>query len=118
MEGQGEGILLQGVLFEEFIVGKKKVHVPILQFAEDTLLFCKYDDGMLTNLRQTIALFEWCSGQKVNWEKSALFGINVEDKKLLSTTTSLNCKANHLPCHYLGLPLGGYPKSVSFWHIL
>lgn len=29
------------------MVEKDKVHVSILQFADNTLLFCKYDEAML-----------------------------------------------------------------------
>ena len=47
--------------YEGFVVGKEKVHVPMLQFADDTLLFCKYDESILMKLKDTIALFEWCS---------------------------------------------------------
>lgn len=46
-------------LFEGFVVGKDKVHVSILQFADHILLFCKYDDGMLNVLTKAIELFEW-----------------------------------------------------------
>lgn len=70
--------------FEGFLVGKEKVHISLLQFADDTLIFSKYDDEMLKNLRKTIELFEWCSSQKVNWEKSAICGINIDDNKVLS----------------------------------
>ena len=100
--------------FEGFIVGKNKVHVPILQFADDTLLFCKYDFDMLEVLRKTIEFFEWCSGQKVNWEKSALCGLNIDDSEVKSTAARLNCKAEKLPLMYLGLPLGGHPKKMVF----
>lgn len=58
--------LHQNGLYEGFVVGKDKIHVPILQFADDTLLFCKYDCNMLVTLKQTIEVFEWCSSQKVN----------------------------------------------------
>lgn len=51
--------------YEGFVVGKDCVHVSLLQFTNDTLIFCKYDDEMIENLR-TIELFEGCSGQKVN----------------------------------------------------
>lgn len=78
--------------FEGFVVGKDVVHVSLLQFADDTLIFCKYDDDMLENLRKTIEIFEWCSGQKINWKKYALCGINIDDNKLIPTATSLNCK--------------------------
>ena len=39
--------VLQSGLFEGFLVGKGKVHVSILQFADNTLLFCKYDNTMI-----------------------------------------------------------------------
>ena len=100
--------------YEGFIVGKDAVHVSLLQFADDTLLFCKYDNDMLENLRKTIEFFEWCSGQKVNWEKLALCGINIEDNKLISVAAKLNCKVDYLPIMYLGLPLGGYSKKEAF----
>lgn len=100
--------------YEGFVVGKDVVHVSVLQFADDTLIFCKYDDDMLENLRKTIELFEWCSGQKVNWEKSALCGLNIEDRKLILVAAKLNCKVDYLPFMYLALPLGGYPKKRSF----
>lgn len=78
-------------IFEGFIVGKEKIHESILQFPDDTLIFWKYDDGMLNNLKKTIEIFEWCSGQKVEWENFALCGVNVEEERLLSTAIRLNC---------------------------
>ena len=52
--------------FEGFLVDKDMIHLPLLQFADDTLLFCKYDVKMLFKLKEAIRLFEWCSGHKVN----------------------------------------------------
>lgn len=72
--------------FEGFMVGKDKSHIPILQYADDTILFCKYDEAMLLKLKKAINLFEWCSGQKVNLDKSALSGVNVGEKDLLQKT--------------------------------
>lgn len=101
-------------MFEGFLVSKDKVYLSILQFADDTLLFCKYDEIMLDNLTRTMDFFEQCLGQKVNWDKSALYGININEDKLTSTSTVLKCKARQLPFIYLGLPLGGYLKQQSF----
>ena len=53
--------------------------------------------------------------QKINWERFAVRGINVDDGKLLSVAARLNCKVEHLPLVYLGLPLGGCLKEVEFW---
>ena len=102
-------------MFEGFVVGKDRVHIPILQFADDALLFCKYDEEMMENLKKTLLVFEWCSGQKINWEKSAICGLNIEDSKVISTANILNCKVESLPFIYLSLPLGGYPKSARLW---
>lgn len=107
--------------YKGFIVGKDRVHISILQYHLHStvrwwyLLFCKYDEEMIENLKKTIEIFEWCSNQKVNWERSALCGINIEENKLISVAGKLNCKAEHLPFLYLGLPLGRYSKKVSFW---
>lgn len=70
---------------------------------------------MLENLRKTIELFEWCSGQKVFWEKSVICGINIDEGRVHSIANLLNCKVESLPIMYLGLPSGGYPRKVSFW---
>lgn len=49
-------------MFEGFLVGKDKIHLSILQFADNTLLFCKNDNNMLNTPIQTIGFFEWYSG--------------------------------------------------------
>jgi len=78
-------------------------------------MFCKFDEKMMENLRKTLLVFEWCSGQKINWEKSAICGLNIEDSKVISTANILNCRIESLPFIYLGLPLGGHRKSAQFW---
>ncbi|KAA0068192.1 mediator of RNA polymerase II transcription subunit 8 isoform X2 [Cucumis melo var. makuwa] len=61
---------------------------------------------MLLKLREAIRLFEWCSDQKVNWEKSVLSGVNVPEDVLLQTAARIGCKAENLPIIYLGWGLG------------
>ena len=100
------------------MIGKDKIQLSILQFAYDTLLFCKYDDSMLDLLIQTVGFYEWCSGQKVNWEKSALFGVNIDESMLISTAGRFGCKAGSLPFIYLGLPLEGCPKNMHSGSLL
>ena len=45
-----------GGQFEGFLVGKDVI-LPLLQFADDTLLFCKYDVKMLLKVKDAIRLF-------------------------------------------------------------
>lgn len=95
-------------------MGKDKVHVSLLQFADDTLIFCKFEDAMIENLRKTIALYEWCSSQKVNGEKSTLCGVNMEEDEVSAMASRLNSKMDKLPFIYLGLPLGVIPNKYLF----
>ena len=83
--------------FERFMVGKDSVHIPILQYADDTIPFCKDDEAMQLKLKEAINLFELCSGQKVNWDKSALRGFNMGDDELLHMAGKLCCKVEKLP---------------------
>lgn len=86
-----------------------------MSYTNDTLLFCKDNDSMLITLRRAVELFEWISGQKVNQEKSTFCGISMEEDKLVSMASQLNCKIERLPFLYLGLPLGSFKKTS---HIL
>lgn len=95
------------MMFEGFTVGKNKVHVPLLQIADESLVFCKYDEAMMENFCKTLVIFEWCSSQKVNWEKSSIWRINIEERKTAEMASRLSCKTEKLPIMYLGLPLRG-----------
>ena len=68
-----------------------------------------------SSLKDVIRLFEWCSGQKINWEKSILSGVNISDDDLFQIVAHLGCKAEKLPILYLGFLLGGYPRRREFW---
>lgn len=35
--------LYENGLYEGFVAGEEKVHIPLVQYADDTFLFCKYD---------------------------------------------------------------------------
>jgi hypothetical protein len=58
---------------------------------------------------------ELISGLKVNFHKSELIGINVEDTWLKEAAAVLNCKVGSLPFNYLGLPIGADPRKARTW---
>jgi hypothetical protein len=60
--------------------------------------------------------FELISGLKVNFFKSKLFGVNVEDDFMVSAASFLNCVVGRLPFIYLGLPVGANPRRLSTWN--
>ena len=89
--------------YEGFVVVKEKVHIPILQF-----------ESMLMKLKDTITLSEWCSMHKVNGEKSALYGVNVEENELKYMAGRTRCSTKNMPFLYLGLPFEGVSETGLF----
>ena len=102
-------------LINGFEMGKEKVMVSHLQFANDTLFFIKNDDHSLNNLIMLLDVFCSASGLKINLAKSQLLGINVDDNVILEKAMMLGCEAGQWPLQHLVLPLGGNPGRKMFW---
>ncbi|XP_050224138.1 uncharacterized protein LOC126673867 [Mercurialis annua] len=54
----------------------------ILQFADDTLLFLPNNLVMVRNLLRILCCLELVSDLQINYEKSSVIGINVDDNSL------------------------------------
>jgi hypothetical protein len=66
-------------------------------------------------LKAILRGFELASGLKVNFWKSSLIGVNVDNSFLELASTFLNCRRGELPFNYLGLPVGASPRRMSTW---
>lgn len=103
-------------LFTGYSIGAQNPTVlSHLQFADDTLLIGVKNWANVRALRAVLVLFENMSGLKVNYHKSSLFGINIEDSWLREAASILSCKVGRIPFIYLGLPIGGDPRRLAFW---
>jgi len=69
-------------------------------------------------MRAILLLFEALSGLKVNFAKSQLVGVNVASSWLGEAASMLNCKVGAIPFVYLGMPIGGNARRLSFWNPL
>lgn len=69
---------------------------------------------MLSMTYSIIDSFEKASGLNVNLNKSEIPGIHTLPEDICQLVTRYNCKISRWPRSYLGLPLFGKPKSVSF----
>lgn len=47
--------------------------VPLLQYADDTILMVECNDEYILNLKFLLYCFEWMSGLKINFHKSEVF---------------------------------------------
>ena len=76
-----------------------------LFFADDSLIFCKANTDESWQLKQVLVAYELASGQKVNFEKSAIyFSPNVSNWIRAEINSILNITS--VTCHdrYLGIP--------------
>ena len=99
---------------EGFFVGRDRTRVSLLQFVDDTIFFSKASMEHLQNLKIILLVFEQVSGLKINLEKSTISGINTMQELLSILTLVFYCSVSEWPLSYLGLPLGGNPKTIGF----
>jgi len=79
---------------------------PICFFADDSMLLMKAKQQEAEALRDILSLYEECSGQCINVEKSALmFSPNTEDGVKENIKNTLNIRSENWNEKYLGLPV-------------
>ena len=99
-------------------VGKDKVPISHLQFADDALIVGHWSLPNARNLSRILTCFHLASGLKINFNKSKLFGIGVSSSELNSIASSIGCQPSLLPCTYLGLPIGANMSRYGNWSSL
>jgi len=102
-------------LFKGIKVGRKEISITMLQFADDTLFFCKETTQNVMVLKSILRCFELASGLKVNFHKSRLAGIGVQPTTIHRYSTLLNCGTMKVPFTYLGILVGGNQRRKEFW---
>ncbi|CAL5336186.1 unnamed protein product [Camellia sinensis] len=116
---EGLNILLERAKEQGMIrgasVGHQELIISHLQFADDTIIFCEANWDEIRVLKRILRCFEVMSGLKINFHKSIVCGIGVEEELVKEFANNLNCLSQSLPLSYLGLPLGANPRKKSTW---
>lgn len=87
----------------------------IIQYADDTLVVMEACSRQLLTLKALLHSFGESTGLKVNYSKSVMVPINVQEERLDQLARTFNCEKGSLPFTYLGLPLGlSKPKVIDF----
>nr|XP_043619810.1 uncharacterized protein LOC122591616 [Erigeron canadensis] len=66
-------------------------------------------------MSNALGFFYGVSGHKINFQKSSIIGVGVCQEEIGRLAYFIGCKAQNLPFKYLGIPIGGSAKRVSFW---
>jgi hypothetical protein len=91
---------------------------PILQYADDTLIFMQGDARQLF-LKAILNSFADSTGLKVNYAKFMMVHVNVSELKLNNLANTFGCSIGSLPFTYLGLPLSiTKPTVADFWPLV
>ncbi|GKV22646.1 hypothetical protein SLEP1_g32498 [Rubroshorea leprosula] len=115
------GLIMEAVrkgLLEGIQIGGNEINISHLQFADDTLLMGLATEDNIWAVKCIMRSFELSSGLKINYAKSQLMGVNVEEERLAKMAYLLNCKKGGIPFKYLGIRVGGNPRSRIFWREL
>lgn len=96
-------------------VGPSELKFSHLQFADDSIIFCEAEREELVHIKRILRCFEVLSGLKINFHKSMLCGVGLNDVEVNQFTSIFNCRSQKLAISYLGLPLGANPSRKSTW---
>ena len=87
---------------------------PIVQYADDTLLFVNAESTQLEVLKSVLNSFSLATGLQINFHKSSMYPINVEASVASALAALFGCQLGSMPFNYLGLPVGTTrPKIVD-----
>lgn len=73
-------------------MGKDKVEIMYLQFADDTIFFLQPEVKNFQWVVNILKLFCNMSGLKLNLEKSSLLGLNMDQQRISSMASLVGCK--------------------------
>ncbi|GAU47110.1 hypothetical protein TSUD_403430 [Trifolium subterraneum] len=101
-------------MFQGYKVGNN-ISFNTFQFADDTIFVGEGNWENIWTIKTVLRSFEIVSGLKVNFYKSKLYGVNIEDYFLRASSAYLNCEVDSIPFRFLGLPVGANPRRRAIW---
>ncbi|CAJ2645291.1 unnamed protein product [Trifolium pratense] len=69
----------------------------------------------LWTIKTVLRGFELVSGLKINFTKSKLYALNVDDRFLAAGSAFLSCRSDVIPFKFLGIPVGANPRRRETW---
>jgi hypothetical protein len=79
--------------------------VECLQYADDIIIFIDKDLEKAGNLKWILSCFELMSGMRINYTKSELVPMNLEEQEIVGIVEIFGCPVGAFPIKYLGVPL-------------
>ena len=123
LAAEGFNVLMKALvtnnLFQAYGVGRQgEVKLSHLQFADGTIIIGETCWLNVRSIRVVLLLLEEVSSLKVNFYKSMSTVVNIPPTWLSEAASVLNCRTGSIPFLYLGLPIDGGGRKLSFWKLV
>ena len=103
-------------IIEAMKIGKAKVSVKHLQFADDILIFTPNSPSCIINYFRILDIFALMSGLNLNYNKSAFISWKSDDFHWVDELAkNVGCLHVRPPFSYLGFPLGANFNTYAAW---
>lgn len=86
-----------------------------LFYADDALFVGKYSNTNILNLSRILNCFERASGLKINFKKSIVSGVGIDNSLIASIGRLLRCRVGTTAFTYLGIPVGVSMNLIKSW---
>lgn len=110
LAAEGLGLLITKActkgLLSPAVIGKDKVVLSYLQYADDAVFVCKSGVENVCGIKRILCLLELVSGLKVNFSKCKLFGVSVSEVDLTCFADLLGYRIEKGQLTYLGMQVG------------
>ncbi|GJY70868.1 putative ribonuclease H protein [Tanacetum coccineum] len=103
-------------IFRGVRIGNNRVVVSHLQYEDDTIFFGEWNKENARSLMCILKCFEEVSGLRVNYNKSKLYGVGVNEREIEDMARWMRCEMGKFPFTYLGLPIGENMRRVAAWN--
>ncbi|KAL9668838.1 hypothetical protein QQ045_006378 [Rhodiola kirilowii] len=87
-----------------------------LQFADDTVIFCRPDSHKVQKIRHILRSFAVSSGLEIIFSKSRCLGIGLEEEEVQKFADALGCLMGKFLMNYLGMQVGSNASRLSTWN--
>ncbi|GKB99576.1 reverse transcriptase domain, reverse transcriptase zinc-binding domain protein [Tanacetum coccineum] len=105
-------------IFRGVKIGRNWVVLSHLQYADDIKFFGEWSKENVRYLMCILECFEEVSGLRVNYNKSKLYGVGLNDREIGEMARWIRCGVGEFPFTYLGLPIGENMRQVSTWNLV
>ncbi|GJZ32431.1 hypothetical protein Tco_0577867 [Tanacetum coccineum] len=103
-------------IFRGVRIGRNRVVVSHLQYANDTIFFGEWSKENVRSLMCILKYFKEVSGLRINYNKSKLYGAGVNDREISKMARWMRCGVGEFLFTYLDLLIGENMRRVGAWN--